>query len=273
MTAVLDRPTPEVPSTGRLFGNLLRSEWTKLRSVRSTLWSLAAALGIVVGIGTLISLARVARWERVGRRNGALFDPTAFSLAGIFLAQLAVGVLGVLVVTSEYSTGQIRATLGAAPQRLAVLWAKLLVFLASVLVVATIGCFAAFAIGQRIFASKHAGASLGDPHVLRAVIGGALYLTVIGAFGVGLGTILRRTAGAIAVLVGVLLIAPIIVNLLPDPWNDDVGKFLPGSAGGQIWRTVRESATLSVGTGFAVFCLYAVVALAVGAFLLRSRDA
>jgi ABC-type transport system involved in multi-copper enzyme maturation permease subunit len=238
------------------------------------MWSLLVAVAIIIGLGALFCAARVSRWDRFDAAELRRFDPTAFSLNGLFLAQLAIGVLGVLVITSEYATGQIRATLGATPQRTLVLAAKVLVFTAVTFVVGLVACFAAFFIGQSIFSAKHAQASLGDPDVLRAVVGGALYLSVLGALGIGLGAIFRRTAGAIAALVGMLLILPVLAGFLPSPWNDDVSKYLPGQAGGEIFRVVaRSSNSLSPWTGFAVFVAYAVVSLVIGAVLLAKRDA
>jgi ABC-type transport system involved in multi-copper enzyme maturation permease subunit len=179
----------------------------------------------------------------------------------------------VLVISSEYTTGQIRASLGAVPQRRIMLAAKVIVFAVVTFVVGLIACLSAFAIGQSIFTAKNAGVSLGDPGVLRAVIGGALYLAVLGVLGIGLGAILRRTAGAIATLVGLLLVLPILVNFLPSPWNDDVGKYLPAQAGGAIFQVVRDGNNLGPWAGFAVFCGYAAAALLLGGFLLHRRDA
>jgi ABC-type transport system involved in multi-copper enzyme maturation permease subunit len=222
----------------------------------------------------LFCAARVSRWDHLDPGDIRRFDPTSFSLNGLFLAQLAVGVLGVLVISSEYSTGQIRATFGAMPQRLVSLAAKVIVFTVVVFIVGLVACGAAFGFGQMIFQAKHAGASLHNPTVLRAVIGGALYLAVIGVFGIGLGTILRRTAGAIAALVGFVLILPILVSFLPSPWNDDISKFLPGQAGGAIFQVIpHDSNNLAPWAGFAVFCVYAVVSLVVGSVLLTRRDA
>ncbi len=266
------RPAP--PSRLALFRAAARSEWTKLTSVRSTVWSLLVTIVIVVGLGALFCAARVSRWDHLDPGERLRFDPAGFSLNGLFLAQLAVGVLGVLVMSSEYSTGQIRATLGAIPQRRLMLAAKTLVFALVVLVTGLVACVAAFAIGQAIFTAKNAGVSLTDPGVLRAVVGGALYLAAIGLMGVGLAAILRRTAGAIATLVGLLLVLPILVNFLPSPWNDDIAKYLPGEAGGSIFHIVqRSSASLSPWPGFAVLCAYAALALVVGAVLLDRRDA
>ena len=142
--------------------------------------------------------------------------------------------------------------------------------------VGLVACFAAFFVGQSILSgsTRLPHASIGDPGALRAVIGGALYLSVLGALGIGLGTILQRTAGAIAALVGLLLILPILVGFLPSPWNTDISRYLPLSAGNEVFRTIKGTSTdLSVWVGFAVFCAYAVVSLIVGAILLSRRDA
>jgi ABC-2 type transport system permease protein len=270
------RKTYPAPSRLRQFAAVVRAEWTKLWSVRSTMWSLLVTIGIIVGLGALFCAARVARADRLDPSELRNFDPTGFSLNGIFLAQLAVGVLGVLVVSSEYTTGQIRATFGATPQRNLVLAAKVAVFMVVVFVVGLGACFAAFFIGQSILSGTTVfhHASIGDPGALRAVIGGALYLSVLGAFGIGLGAILRRTAGAIAALVGVLLILPILVNFLPSPWSSDISKYLPLQAGNNVFHTAKLSSTdLTLWIGFAVFCAYAVASLALGAVLLARRDA
>jgi ABC-type transport system involved in multi-copper enzyme maturation permease subunit len=238
------------------------------------MWSLLVTVAIVVGLGALFCAARVSRWDRLDPGEAAGFDPAGFSLNGIFLAQLAVGVLGVLVMSSEYATGQIRATFGAVPQRRLVLAAKVLVFGAVVLLVSLVACVGAFSLGQAIFKAKHAGVSLGDPGVARAVLGGALYLATIGLLGLGLATILRRTAAAIATLVGLLLVLPILVNFLPSPWSDDIAKYLPGEAGGAVFHVVQRSSDgLSPWAGFAVLLAYTAVSLVLGAVLLQRRDA
>jgi hypothetical protein len=267
------KPQPAPPSGLQLFKAAVRSEWAKLATVRSTMWSLLVTVAIIIGLGALFCAARVSRWDRLALGERRLFDPAGFSLNGIYLAQLAIGVLGVLVMSSEYATGQIRATFAATPQRRLVLGAKTLVFAVVVVLVGLVGCFSAFGIGQAIFTAKHAGVSLRDPDVLRAVFGGAGYLAAVGVLGLGLATILRRTAGAIATLVGLLLILPILASFLPSPWSDDVAKYLPGEAGRSIFHVVRRPATLSPGVGFAVLGAYAAVALVVGTVIVDRRDA
>jgi ABC-2 type transport system permease protein len=277
-TAVPAPPSAVVPPDARpgalaVAGASLRAEWVKLRTVRSTTWSLLVTVALTVGLGALFCAARVARWDRLDLREQLTFDRTGFSLNGVFLAQLAIGVLGVLVVTSEYATGQIRASLGAVPQRGVVLASKIAVFVVVTFIVGTVASFGAFFAGQAILAQKHASATLGDPGALRAVIGGGLYLAALGALGLGLGAILRRTAGAIATLVGLLLILPILVSFLPSPWSEDLRKWLPAPAGQSIFHTRTDLADLSPWVGFAVLCGWAAGALLIGAIVLQRRDA
>ena len=201
------------------------------------------------------------------------FDPTSFSLRGVFLAQLALGVLGVLVISSEYSTGMIRTTFTAVPHRVYVLIAKAVVFAIAAFGVALVACFAAFEVGQAIFASKNASVSLGDSGVLRAVLGSAVYLTAVGLAGLALGTLLRRTAGAIATLFGVVLVLPALVSALPSPWDTDVSKYLPSEVGRALFSVRQPSDLLSPGAALAVLVAYVVVALGAAAYVLRRRDA
>lgn len=252
---------------------VIRSEWTKLRSLRSTVFSLMAAAVLILGIGALVPAVVVAHWPPRNPADVASFDPTGVSLAGAFIAQLAIGVLGVLLITGEYATGMIRATLAAVPQRLPVLWAKLGVYAAVTLALMLPVVFAAFFIGQSLLSSKHIQASLSQPGVLRTVFGAALYLTVIGILGMALGALLRNTAAGIATLFGMLFVLPLIVHFLPTSWSDPINKFLPGNAGAAIAQVHPDSAGLSPWVGFAVFCGYAAVAIAAAAYMLKRRDA
>lgn len=252
---------------------LLFSEWLKFRTVRSSWLTLAVTVVLVVGLGTLFSAARAAHWPPRDPGELFTFDPTRVSLAGVFLAQLAVGVLGVLVVTGEYATGTIRATFTAAPRRLGPFFTKTAVFGVATFVALLPAAFAAFALGQRMLSSKHIQTTLAAPGVTRAVFGAALYLTVVGLFGVALGWIIRHTAGAIATLFGLLLILPLLARILPSPWNDDVSKWLPSGAGQAVFAVRPDVASLAPWTGFAVFCGYVVASLAVAAVLLMRRDA
>jgi ABC-type transport system involved in multi-copper enzyme maturation permease subunit len=249
---------------------VVASEWTKLHSLRSSRLSLLAAVGLVVGLGLLVPWLSVANW-RPGTPTAG-YNAVERSLSGIFLAPLAFGVLGVLVMSGEYATGTVRATFAAVPRRLPVLWAKLGVFLAVTLVLGTIACVLAFAGGQAIFASKHVDASLGDPHVTRAVLGAGLYLAVMGAFGLALGALLRNTAAGIATLTALLFVLPPIVSVLPQHLADTIGRYLPSSAGLAVTSVSPDSSMLAPWTGFGVLCGYVVVTLAAAAILLTRRD-
>jgi ABC-type transport system involved in multi-copper enzyme maturation permease subunit len=259
------------------FGAVLRSEWTKLRSVRSTYWTLLAAVVITVGISALVSAIYVNQYPGMSASDRAFFDPTQFSLIGVFLAQFAIGVLGVLTITGEYSTGAIRSTLAAVPQRRTLLAAKATVFTGVSLVVGLVSCFAAFFVGQAILSTQDLQAQLGDPGVLRAVAGSGLYLAVLGLFALGIGTLLRRSAGAISALFGVILVLPVLVQTLPSSWTDAIAKYLPSNAGEAIVHTVQAGPQmgpmLSPWVGMGVFVLYAAVALVSAGFALHRRDA
>ncbi len=258
---------------GPVLPEVVRSEYTKLRSVRSSYWTLLAAVVAIVGLGAVLCATYIGHYDHIRASERASFDPTSFSLNGMLLAQLAVGVLGVLLITNEYTTGMIRATFAAVPQRRTVLAAKALVFTVVTLVVGEVACFAAYLIGQSILSSKHIESSLSDPGVLRAVIGGGLYLAVLGLLALGLGTLIRHSAGAIAALFGLILVLPGIAHALPQSWQDHVNQYLPSNAGTQIWHIRLDPHTLSPWAGLGVFCIYAAVALAAGALLLSRRDA
>lgn len=263
--------TRDTRATGVTPARVLASEWIKLRSLRSTWYTIAVAVVGMVGVSYLTSWATAAHWSQMGPAERASFSPIDRSLTGVYLAQLAIGVLGVLVISGEYATGMIRATLAAVPRRLPVLWAKLAVFAAVTLVTMLIASVVAFLGGQGLLGSH--GTGLGAPGATRAVIGVALYLTVVGALGVGLGFLLRSTAGSIATLFALLLVLPAIGHVLPSSWQHDVLPYLPGTAGSALY-TVRAGAdTLGPWTGFAVFCAWAAAALLGAAVLLRSRDA
>jgi ABC-2 type transport system permease protein len=252
---------------------VMLSEWTKLRSLRSSVLSLLAAVVFILGFSALVPAVIAAHWPPHDPADALSFDPTAVSLAGVFLAQLAIGVLGVLVVTGEYASGMIRATFAAVPRRLPVLWAKAVVFGTTALVVSVPAVIVAFLIGQSILSSQQIDTSLGSTGVLRAVIGTALYLTVVGVFGLALGALIRNTAGAIATLFGALFVLPVIVHFLPSSWSDRISKYLPSDAGQAVTRVHHETNTLSPWVGLLVFALYAAVALIAAGVALRRRDA
>jgi ABC-type transport system involved in multi-copper enzyme maturation permease subunit len=255
------------------FGNVLRSELTKLRSVRSTYWTLFAAVVFTVGLSAIGALVVSGNYAHFNAHEKADFNPTQLSLGGVNLAQIAIGVLGVLVITSEYGTGMIRATLAAVPERRMLLAAKAMVFALTALVVGLVASFIAYFLGQAILSSQHIQSSIGDPEVFRAVVGGGLYLAAIGLLGLGLGAIIRASAGAISALFGILFVLPIISALLPQSWQDTINPYLPFEAGRQIMAVKHDPNVLGSWAGYGVFCLYAAVALGLAAFLINRRDA
>ena len=252
---------------------VLRSEWIKLRTLRSTMWTFSVAVVLMVGLGCLFSWGFERRLAEQRPEELRTFDPTLHSVRGLFLAQLAIGVLGVLVVSGEYATGTIRATFGAVPRRLEVLWSKVVVFGASAFVVGLVAALGAFAGGQRILATHHLGAGIGDPGVARALLGVALYLTGIGLLGLAFGAILRSTAGAIATLVGLVLVLPILGALLPASWSSHVSPYLPSAAGQAMLNVRPDSSMMAPLTGGLLFLGWVALALAVAAVQLRRRDA
>lgn len=273
LPATTDTMSSAPSDPGLPVGGLLASEAVKLRSVRSTWWTLAVTVGLMIGFGALLSFAFVSRYDHLDLAERVSFDPTLHSLRGLFLAQLAIGVLGVLAMTNEYSTGMIRNTFAAVPQRSAVLGSKLAVFAVGAAAVAVPTAFATFFVGQSILTQKHIQASIGDPGVLRAVLASALYLVGVGVLGLGLGALLRRTAGAITALVGLVLVLPLLASALPSPWNTDVGKLLPGNAGQAMLQVRQDSDFLTPTAGFVLFCGYIVVVVVAAFITINRRDA
>ncbi|MDE3130162.1 MAG: ABC transporter permease subunit [Acidobacteriota bacterium] len=252
---------------------VIRSEWTKLWTLRSTRWSLLLAFVAQAGLGPLIAVIEMARWSHLTLQDRLTINPIDHSLGGWHLAQLAVAILGVMTITGEYHTGMIRSSLMAAPKRLPVLWAKLLVFTTVTLVLMVIAAFIGFLGGQAIFTQHHVNVALSAPHALRSVLGAALFTTATGAMCIALGTIVRRTAGGIALFVGVFFVLPGLVEILPSTTADAIHPYLPNNAGGALAQAIADPNTFSPWGGFALFCGYTVAVIAIAAVLLLRRDA
>jgi ABC-2 type transport system permease protein len=273
VSAIAAPPAPRLPHTGRVTqARVILSEWTKLRSLRSTRYSLGAALLLTVGIAALACGVVAHHWPHMSLHDRQDFHPLEVNLAGAQIGQLAIGVLGVLVITGEYSTGMIRATMICVPKRLPVLWAKATVYGLVVLALATPATLIAFAVGQSILARRHIEVGFTQPGVARAVFGAALYLTVVGLFGLGIGAIVRNTAGGIAAFAGIMFVLPPLMNVLPRSWNDAATPYLPLSAGQSIMALTRDAHQLAPWTGLALLAAYAAAALAVASLLLVKRD-
>jgi ABC-2 type transport system permease protein len=277
---------PSAPATGTAvlggpsrpgFGRLLVAEWTKIRSVQSTVWSLLTFVVVAVGFSTLIATVIAHDWNTPGNHpNHArlVTDPTAVIFgAGLGLGQLAICVLGAIVITSEYTSGTIRASLLAVPGRIPMLAAKALVFAVLDFVVSAVTVFAVFFITTAILRS-HISITLSQPGVTKAIIGAILYLTVLGLFALAIGGLIRHTAGAIAIVIATVIVVPPLVSLIPGTIANHIHGYLPTVAGELVAQTSQQSGdVLSGWQGFGVFCAWTAVLLAACGWLLVRRDA
>jgi len=284
------------PAGRASFLGTVRSEFTKIRSVRSTYWTLLALVVACIGIGALFSWGQTQRlrsFKSGARLDGQKVGPGAaahiaaqihssaasISLFGLLIGQLIIIVLGALAITSEYSTGMIRTSLSVMPRRGTLFAAKGLVFGLVALVTGIVTSFLAFFAGQAILSSQHVSTTLGNPGVLRTVIGGGLFLAVCGLLSFGIGAMLRHTAGVIAAGIGLMFVLWILSQFLPSPpsgWfgQADIDKWIPFNAGSSIWENQANGLhPFSPWIGFAVFCAYAVAAIVGGLVIFLRRDA
>lgn len=263
----------ETASLAVTFPRVIRSEWVKLRSLQSNWITMLSAAVLMIGIGGLSAAFLGGAIGGGGDGFGDTTDPTTTSLGGMMLAQIVVGILGVLAITSEFANGMIRATFAAVPTRLPVLLAKAVVVAGATFAVMLPTMFAAFFLGQAVLGGD-LNASLSDDGVLRAVVGSAGYLTTIALLGLGLGSILRQAAGAIGTLFALLLIAPGLLGLvLPNSVADAALKYLPSNAGSAFTTVGSTDALLSPATGAFVVLAWVAALLGVAAVLLKRRDA
>lgn len=255
------------------FLDLLAAEWIKFRSVRSTYWALMCAAVPSILVGILIAQNTRSNWANLITHPDFHFDALASSFDGFEFSQLVMGVLGVLVISSEYSSGLIRSTFAATPQRRAVLAAKTVMIGLFTLASGEILAFAAFFPVQAIMHGVGAGVSIGSWVALRAVLVAGLYLAVLALIGLAFGVMLRHTAGAICAVFGLVFILPGVVSAFPAPWSDRIGKFLPTDCIGQLISQHPHTNDLSRPWSFVVIMAYPVVLLAIANYVLRRRDA
>jgi ABC-2 type transport system permease protein len=272
-TAPATRARPAYRVTG---ARVLRSEWAKFWSLRSSWITLGISLLLLIALG-LVAAGRYTP-ELASEQGKHHLIPVggnavAIALAGITFAQLATGVLGVLFTAGEYSTGMIRSTLAAVPRRLPVLWSKTVVFGVTTLVLGTAGALVSFLAGEHSLAGQRIALSLSSPGVLRCLIGAGGYLALVAVMGLALGALFRSVAGGITGLIGGLIVLPVLTNLLPANWADDVSPYLPGNAGDAMFALTHDSSTLSPGAGLAAFAGWAVLLLALAAWRLARTDA
>jgi ABC-type transport system involved in multi-copper enzyme maturation permease subunit len=271
------RPRPTFrPAT---FADVVRSEWTKFRTVRSSFWCLAIGAVLGIGLGAVVSLVSANHYRT---DPGLRFDwnPADRSLGSLMLTQLAFSILGVLVVTGEYSTGMIRTSLAAVPKRSRMLAGKVLVFAVVVLIASEIISFVTFVLGQALISGKAPTATFGQPEVLRAVVGSGLYLAALGLIGLALGVIMRHAAAAIGTIVAILLVLPSIALALPTSWAEPIEKYWPTNAGFRIAsvghgleRFVVNGHAMAPWPGFGVMLAFVAVMLGGAFLLLERRDA
>jgi ABC-2 type transport system permease protein len=272
-TIALARGDHQAAYRASTFADVLGSEWVKLRSVRSTFWALTVTVVLGIGLGAVISAATAHAYARLSVSGKLSWDPTGISQSGVAIASVAIVVLGVLCVSSEYSSGMIRTSLIAVPKRGRVLAAKSLVFAVATLVVGEVVCFAAFFVGQALISGHAPHAVLGDPGVARAVAGGGLYLAVLAVLSVAAGALLRHAAAAITCMVAVLSVLPGIAQALPDSWRNPVTEFWPTQAGSQLTNVYHSAHTLQPWPGFGVMCLFVAIVYGIAWTLLDRRDA
>ncbi len=245
---------------------IVRSEWTKLWSLRSTWITLSCAAVLTIGIGMIVAGA-----YETGD-GPQQFDPVGLPLFGLSLTQLAVAVLGVLTMSGEYATGMIRSSLTAVPRRLPVLWAKTAVFAGVALAIFVPVAFATFLVAQPFLAGTDLEASLSDPGVARAVLGSGVFAAYGGVLGLTIGSLLRSSPGAIAVYVGVVMLLPELVTLLPWAWVDDVVRLMPFDIGESMGLARPEEGALSTPVAYLAIVAWTTLGLAAAALLLRRRD-
>jgi ABC-type transport system involved in multi-copper enzyme maturation permease subunit len=244
-TAVVERPAFE-SSVKVTQARVIRSEWTKFHSLRSSKVILGLTALLTIGLGAIITAVVAAQWAKhISPADKARFDPAIAPLQGVHLSQLAVGVLGVLLISGEYATGMIRSSLTVVPSRLPVLRAKLAVFTAVVGVTSLVSCFAAFIVGEQILGGQGLGVTMASSHALHGIFGAAVYMLLVGIIGMGLGALLRNTAAAISSLAGLFFVVPIVFSFLPGSWSDHVAPYLPAQAGEAFWNKADGAAISS----------------------------
>ena len=262
------------PFRGRVTqARVLRSELTKLLSLRSTRWSMLIAVVLTIGLPVIFAAVTASRWSHMRLHERLDRHPLDIALAGVNISQLAIGILGILVITGEYSTGMIRASLTAVPKRLPVLWAKLGVFAVVSFLLMLPSVLVAFVTSQAILRNHHIlQISFSANGVARSVIGGAVYLMLLGVFALAIGAIARNTAAGIGIFAAIFFVIPPLLNILPTNWHDAIAGYLPDAAGRDIFALTHGAHDLAPWPGFFLFCGYCAVAVAAAAVLLLRRD-
>jgi len=274
-SAAVSVPIPRLAERSRVTqARVVLSEWTKFVSLRSTLWSLGVGVLLTIAFPIVFAAVTGSHWSHMSASDRAGRHPLDIALAGVNVAQLAIAVLGVLVITGEYSTGMIRSTLIAVPKRLPVLWAKLAVHAVVSFVLLVPSVLIGFFASQAILSRHHIlQISFGAPGVARSLLGGAVYVMLVGIFALGIGAIVRSTAGGIATFAGIFFVIPPLMNILPASWNDAISKYLPSEAGRQLFSLHQGAHSLSPLWGGLLLLGYCAATVAAAAVLFVRRDA
>jgi hypothetical protein len=258
------------------FPGLVRSEWIKFWSVRSVVVTMVASFVAIIGIGVLTSFAtRSALSSADGARAMAAqgFDGVGASLTGAQLGTLIVAAVGVIVIAGEFSTGMIRTSVVTAPRRLGVLGAKAVVLAVNVAVVTGVAVLVAFLLGQAVLNTRDLGSSIGDDGVVRALLGNVAMLVGISLAGLGVGALLRNSAGGICTVVAAIFVLPLLLMPIPDSWGGDrIREFWFNNTVQNATTVSQSDSYLSAGVGFGMFVVWVAVLLGLGALALRSRD-
>jgi len=260
-------------SSNNTLMSTVKSEWIKFRTVRASILGVAITFVLTIGIGALITATVRSHYHEMDPLRRITFDPVSTSLGGTLFAQFAVGVIGVLFITSEYSSGSIRTSLAAVPNRTRLALSKLVVLVVSMFVVSEIAVFITFQMGQSIFSGVVPTASLATGSVLRSVLLAGVYLTLLAVLGYALGLILRQSAACISVFTSILLIVPIVLFLLPQSWQTSYAKYEPSALGQAMMSPTPAANSFGAGTASVILLVYVIVVLGVGMTLLQRRDA
>jgi ABC-type transport system involved in multi-copper enzyme maturation permease subunit len=253
--------------------SVAKSEWIKFRTVRSTIVGTLIFIFLTIGLGVLITWLIRSHYHDMPVAQKLTFDPVSASLGGIIFAEFAVGVIGALFISSEYTSGAIRTTLAAVPNRVRLIMAKVLVLVVSMFIISEIVCMSTFLIGMAIFSGVVPTDSLSSGPVLRAVLLSGVYLTLLALLSFALGVILRQSIASISVFVSLLLIVPLIGFFFPQSWQNDFQKYEPINLGGSMMSVVSKPESFAPWGAFAVLVIYVIVLLGVGLTMFQRRDA
>jgi hypothetical protein len=266
-TTCIRTPARTVPATS--ISRTLKAEWTKLRTLPSTWRTIALTLALGTGFSVAVAFSQISQWHTMTAQQRQVFDPTSASMSGVMIAAVVLGALAVRTVTAEYSTGMIRSTFAAMPARPLVLAAKAATTAAFAFPVTLLGNLAGFELGQRIFAGQHVAVTIGHPGVLRAMFFGAVGVSLVAVIGVGIGGLIRHTAGAATTLALIIIGGLTVGQFLPAGWR----QYMPGIATQAAVTVHRSAGLLHPGTALVVLAMYAALTLGAASLRVAHRDA